>query len=108
MKHDRPSTLPQTLSVWTQTRKLKATAFLDPEPFTALEITNTSPPRTMLHIAVGERLIRADVSTRSVRRALAALSEHGTDAVMLTLQGSLAGDQLQEGRLAIHPCPKWC
>jgi hypothetical protein len=81
-------------------RKLKATLVLDAQPFASLKIAELVGARTMLVIEVGGRYLRADLNTKSLRRALVTLAEHG-DATTLVLQGVLtASDTLDEAGLS--------
>jgi UDP-N-acetylmuramate-alanine ligase len=74
-------------------RSLKVTLVLDPtevaialQPFAAVET------RIPLQINVAGRSLRADFAPRAVRRALAALQEHGAESVSVLIQGRLMGD----------------
>jgi hypothetical protein len=79
-----------TLKLTTTARKLKVTVMIDAAPFAALRtVPDNAPPRTEITITVGDRTISADLATRSVRKAVKTLIEHGTDNVALILQGAL-------------------
>jgi L-2-hydroxyglutarate oxidase LhgO len=85
----------------TSARKLKATLVLDAQPLASLKIAELVGARTLLTIEVGGRHLKADLNTKSLRRALMTLAEHGPDAVTLVIQGVLtAGDRLDEAGLA--------
>jgi len=88
-------------------RKLKVTMVLDAAPFVALSpIKDNAPSRTLLSVEVAGHKLRADVATRSLRRTMAAIGEHGPDGVALVLQGSLVSDTIQEAGLAAMPKAK--
>jgi hypothetical protein len=78
------------LTLTTTARKLKITAVIDAAPFVKLGVPpDDAPPRTTLTVAVGGRTITADLATKSVRKAMKTLLEHGTENVVLVLQGEL-------------------
>ena len=82
-----------TLKLTTTARKLKVTAMLDTAPFVALRIVpDNAPSRTEITITVGGRTVSADLATKSVRKAVKTLIEHGPDSVVLILQGALSSD----------------
>ena len=84
----------------TTARNLKASCALAPPPFAALKIAELTGARTPLSVAVGGRTIRADLNTKSLKRALVTLAEHGADSTVLVLQGVLVGDRLDEAGLS--------
>ena len=45
----------------------------------------------------------ADLAAKSVRRAIAAVSEHGAENVTAVLQGRLVGDQITEAGVMVQP-----
>ena len=100
--------MPQPLRLTTSGRKLKATILLDPTPFAAMQhVADSTPPWTVLTIELAGRTIQAKIATRSLRRAVAAIREHGADGLALTLQGDLTGSgALEEARLAVQPKAK--
>ena len=75
-------------------RRLKATLLLDLAPFAALKIAELVGARTALVIEVGDRKVRADIATKSLRKACVTLAEHGPEATVLVLQGELVGDRI--------------
>jgi hypothetical protein len=87
-----------TLKLTTTARKLKVTMMLDAAPFTALRaVPDNAPSRTDITITVGDRTVSADLATKSVRKAVKTLIEHGPDNVVLILQGVLtSNDRLEE------------
>jgi hypothetical protein len=79
-----------TFQLTTTARKLKVTMVLDAAPFAALgTIPDGTPARTEVTVTVGERIVTADLATKSVRKALKTLIENGADNVALILQGAL-------------------
>jgi hypothetical protein len=85
------------LKLATTARKLKITVVLDAAPFVNLGVPpDDAPSRTSLVVAVGDRAVTADIATKSVRKAVRTLLEHGEQNVALVLQGSLAADNSVE------------
>jgi hypothetical protein len=85
------------LKLATTARKLKITAVLDAAPFVKLGVPpDDAPPRTSLIVAIGDRTLSADLATKSVRKAVKTLLEHGEQNVVLVLQGALAADNRVE------------
>jgi len=86
-----------TLKLTTTAKKLKVTLMLDAAPFVALgAVPDNAPSRTDITITVGGRIVAADLATKSVRKAVKTLIEHGPDNVVLILQGVLASDNRVE------------
>jgi hypothetical protein len=87
-----------TLKLTTTARKLKVTIMIDAAPFVALRtVPDNAPSRTDVTVTVGDRTVSADLATKSVRKAVKTLIEHGTDNVVLILQGVLASnDRIEE------------
>jgi hypothetical protein len=82
-----------SLKLSTTARKLKITMVLDAAPFVTLgAIPDGVPARTDMTIAVGGRTVTADLATKSVRKAVKTLVDHGADNVVLILQGVLSSD----------------
>jgi hypothetical protein len=89
-------------------RVLKVTVVLDPAEVAKLTVPDQ--PRMTLSIqgggeirVGGERVVTADLASKSVRKAQAAIREHGAEAMVVVLQGKLiAGDQLTEAGLVAH------
>ena len=82
-----------TLKIATTARKLKITTVIDAAPFAALRaVPDDAPARTEITIAVGGRTVSADLATKSIRKAVKTLIDHGTDNVVLILQGALSAD----------------
>jgi hypothetical protein len=56
--------------------------------------------RTILKVRVPDRVVSADIATKSLRKAQGALKESGADNVALILQGNLtAGDVVTDAGL---------
>ena len=91
-----------TLKLTTTARKLKVTLMIDAAPFAALRtVPDNAPPRTDITITVGDRTVSADLATRSVRKVVKALADHGTDNVVLILQGILtSNNRIEEAGIA--------
>ena len=91
-----------TLKLTTTARKLKVTLMIDAAPFAALRaVSDNAPSRTDITITVGDRTISADLATKSVRKAVKTLIEHGTDNVVLILQGILtSNNRIEEAGIA--------
>jgi hypothetical protein len=85
------------LTLTTTARNLKVTLVIDAAPFAQIGVPpDDSPPRTILTVAVGGRTITADLATKSVRKAVKTLLEHGEQSVTLILQGALTADNRVE------------
>jgi hypothetical protein len=54
-------------------------------------------------IRLPDRRVTADLDAKSVRRALAAISEHGPNGVALIIQGKLVGDTITEAGMFSQP-----
>jgi hypothetical protein len=77
--------------------KLKITAVLDAAPFVKLGVPpDDAPPRTNLVVDVSGRTVTADIATKSIRKAVKTLLEHGEQNVALVLQGALTADNRVE------------
>jgi hypothetical protein len=70
-------------------RSTKVSAVLDPSELTE---PPGGTPRVTLQIAVGGRVVTADIAAKSVRKARATVGEHGADKVTVFLQGRLDAD----------------
>src|SRR5260370_40373991 len=91
----------------TTARKRKVTMVIDAAPFAAPSaVPDNAPARTEITISVGGRTVSADLATKSVRKAVKTLTEHGPDAVVLIIQGVLAADdRMQAGITAQGKVP---
>jgi hypothetical protein len=77
----------------TTARKLKVTMVIDAAPFAAPRaVPDNAPARIDITVSVGGRTVSADLATKSVRKAVKTLIDHGADNVVLILQGALSAD----------------
>jgi hypothetical protein len=83
-------------------KSLKCTFTLDPAEVVAIAAPESGPNRTVLTVRFPDRAVSVDLSAKSVRRAQAAIREHGTDGVAVLIQGKLVAnpDRIVEGGLA--------
>jgi hypothetical protein len=83
-------------------RAIKVTVVVEAADIATVPVPD-GQPRVMLRVAAGGCVVMADVSAKSVRRAIAAVREHGADNVVALVQGKLAGgDALAEAGLAVR------
>ncbi len=81
-------------------RNIKVTPVLDTAAFAALQLPVGAPARSEVTVSVNGRWFCADVATKSVRRVLATIAEHGADGVVVLIQGTLgAGDEIHRSRI---------
>jgi hypothetical protein len=80
-------------------RALKCTAVLDPAEIAALPDPATARVTLHIRIADGSRTISADIAAKSLRKAKAAIAEHGVGGVAVIIQGKLVGETLTEAGL---------
>jgi hypothetical protein len=86
-----------TFKLATTARKLKVTMVLDAAPFAAPHaVPDNAPARIDITISVGDRTVSADLATKSIRKAVKTLIDHGTDNVVVILQGALSSDNRVE------------
>ena len=84
-------------------RAIKVTLVLDPTAFSGLAVPE-GRPRHVLPVDVGGRVVKADLACKAIRKAVAAVAEHGPQGVALLLQGQLeAGDKLSSAGLSAMP-----
>ena len=60
-------------------------------------------PRVAIDIRLPDRRVIAELNAKSVRRALATISEHGSDSVAVIIQGKLVGDTISEAGIVAQP-----
>ena len=83
-------------------RSIKVSMLLDATAFVGLVVPNGE--RFGLPIDVGGRTLRADLATKSLRKAAAAVALHGPTMVAVVLVGQLeAGDRLSSAGLSCMP-----
>jgi hypothetical protein len=99
----RPGLQPPTQPTLTARGALKVSVVLDPASLLGLKVPN-GRPRLVLGIRLADaRTLTADLSAKSVRRAIATVREHGADAVATIVQGRLTGDTITEAGLSAQP-----
>lgn len=80
-------------------KKMKITVVLDAAELLAVP-TPEGKPRITLRIQLPDRVVTADIAAKSLRKAQAAIREHGAENVACILQGSLVGDAIIEAGLS--------
>jgi hypothetical protein len=84
-------------------QKLKVTAVLRPNELLTVPAPE-GQARVTLIVAFPDRTVKADIGTKSLRRAQTAIREAGADNVAIILQGTLvAGDVITEAGLSAQP-----
>ena len=84
-------------------RSLKCTIVLDPAEVAQL-VTADGKPRVVIDIRLPDRRVSVDLNAKSVRKAVAAISEHGPDGVAVIIQGKLVGgDVITEAGIVAQP-----
>ena len=83
-------------------RALKCTIVLDPTELAQIVATD-GKPRTVIAIRLPDRRVSADLNAKSVRKAVAAIGEHGPDGVAVIIQGKLVGDTIAEAGIVAQP-----
>lgn len=87
-------------------KSIKATLVLTPGELLTVPVPD-GKPRCPIRIAVGGRIVTADLNAKSVRRAIANIREAGPDNVSCILQGRLdANNALLDAGLAVQPRAK--
>jgi hypothetical protein len=87
------------------TRALNCAVLLDPAELEGLALIDGIPRvQLTIRVADGGRTVTADIAAKAVRKAQAALAEHGVAGVAAFLQGKLGpGDVLLEAGLVVQP-----
>jgi hypothetical protein len=81
-------------------KAMKVTVILAAEAIVDLVVPE-GRPRLSLTITVDDRRYVADLAAKSVRRAIAAIREHGPDGVAVVLQGKLgANNAIQDAGIS--------
>ena len=83
-------------------RSLKCTIVLDPVEAAHI-VAADGKPRVVIDIRLPDRRVSVDLNAKSVRKAVAAISEHGPDGVAVVIQGKLVGDVLTEAGIVAQP-----
>jgi hypothetical protein len=106
---DRPPARPETTSANTRekgsyqmptltARSVKVVIPLDPKELAGLA-AHEGQPRTLLTLRLPDRTLSVDIATKSLRRAIAMIREHGADQTTAIIQGKLVGDAVTEAGL---------
>lgn len=83
-------------------RALKVTVLIDSHEIIGLKEPTTA--RTIMRVTVAGRTVTADVAGKALRRAQAAIREHGADGVAILIQGKLeADDKIADAGLVAQP-----
>jgi hypothetical protein len=90
------------MRIETTARALKVSLVLDPTTLSGLTIPDGTG-RVVLAIRLPDRTVTADIAAKGVRRAVAAIGEHGPDGVALVLSGRLDGGAIAEAGLSAMP-----
>jgi hypothetical protein len=94
---------PPTQPTLTARGALKVSVVLDPASLLGPEVPN-GRPRLVLGIRLADaRTLTADLSAKSVRRAMVAIRARGADAIIAILQGHLVADTIAEAGLSAQP-----
>jgi ribosomal protein S3 len=83
-------------------RALKCTVVLEPAEVAQL-VAPDGKPRVVLAIRLPDRRVSVDLNAKSVRKAVAAIAEHGPDGVAVIVQGKLVGDAITEAGIVAQP-----
>jgi hypothetical protein len=84
-------------------RSLKCTIVLDPAEVAQIAAAN-GQPRVVIGIRLPDRRVSVDLNAKSVRKAVAAISEYGPDGVAVIIQGKLVGgDVITEAGIVAQP-----
>ena len=83
-------------------RALKCTIVLDPAEVAQIAATD-GKPRVVIDIRLPDRRVSVDLNAKSVRKAVAAIGEHGPDGVAVIIQGKLVGDAIAEAGIVAQP-----
>jgi hypothetical protein len=83
-------------------KAIKATLVLNPAEVAAMRVPEGQ--RVVLTIDADGRKVSADIACKSLRKAIAAIAEHGVEGCAVILQGKLRpGDVLAEAGLVVQP-----
>jgi hypothetical protein len=100
--HDETGVLPTMPQPVLNARALKCAIVLDPAEVAQI-VASDGKPRTVIAIRLPDRRVSADLNAKSVRKAVAAISEHGPDGVAVIIQGKLVGDAITEAGIIAQP-----
>jgi hypothetical protein len=80
----------------------KCTVVLDPAAVAQIVAPN-GKPRGVIDIRLPDRRLNAGLNAKSVRKAVATISEHGPNGVAVVIQGKLVGGTITEARIVAQP-----
>ncbi|HEY2595333.1 MAG TPA: hypothetical protein VGK33_15685 [Chloroflexota bacterium] len=75
---------------------------LDPVEVAQL-VAPDGKPRVAIDIRLPDRRVSVDLNAKSVRKAVAAIGEHGPDGVSVIVQGKLVGDSIDDAGIVAQP-----
>jgi hypothetical protein len=81
---------------------LKVVAILNAAELLDLTVPD-GKPRFVLTVRLPDGAVTADLAAKSVRRAIAAVREHGPENVAAIVQGRLSGNSIAEAGLSVQP-----
>jgi hypothetical protein len=85
-------------------KNLKVTMVLDSAEVLTVSTPDGGPARLVLEIRTPDRVVRAEVAAKSVRKVKATIRELGADGVAVVLQGKLvAGDAIADAGISAMP-----
>ena len=87
---------------WLPSSLLKATVVLDASQLAGFEVPN-GQPRVAFTIDVGGHAITGEFNSKSLRRVVTAIAEHGTEGIAVIAQGRLVGDALEDAGIVAQP-----
>jgi hypothetical protein len=84
-------------------RSLKVTVVVDPAVLAGIEVP-TGKPHVPIVIDVAGRKVTGQFTAKSLRKAVAAVAEHGAEGVAVVVQAKLAaGDKLEDTGVLAQP-----
>jgi hypothetical protein len=76
-------------------KSLKVTLVIDAAQLAGVELANGSAPQPFVVAVAGRKLV-GQLNPKTLRKVLAMVREHGSEAVAVILQGQLADDAITE------------
>ena len=83
-------------------KALKVTVVVDPAVLPGLVVPAGSA-QTPVAVEAGGRAVKTRLNSKTFRRAIAAIAEHGVDRVAVVVQGRLVGERLEEAGIIAQP-----
>jgi hypothetical protein len=83
-------------------KSLKCTVVLDASQLAGFEVPN-GQPRVAFTIDVGGRAITGEFNSKSLRRVVTAIAEHGAEGVAVIAQGRLVGSAFEDAGIVAQP-----